>query len=789
MAECAPHLIEEPEEEVEISIIPCTRTLSSSPEVEALVVEDHVPREEIGNLRGTVSHNMTVRQYQKTINDFTKEHFDTLHSDIHISCSEENLVLPDFVNIDFGHQDLVGGRLSKAIRNWELVTQNTWVLGVIKYGYKLDFAFEPPLTSIPIFEELNLPPIEKQAVRDQVHELIIQGAVEKVSDPFTPRFYSKLFVRAKKTSDNTPDYRLIIDLSKLNEYIIVPHFTMESNKSVRRELRPGTFFCKFDLRHAYLHVLIHPRHRKYLSFVLDGEVFQWVSLPFGLAASPFVFTKIVAEVGKFVHIRGLNLLQYLDDWLMMCLIYRLGCLQRDYLLQILWFLGWIVNWKKSVLDLLQITDYLGAQYNSLLLKVFPTQDRWFKIQSVLTNFLTLSSASARTWCQILGLLTSTQEFTPLGRLFLRPLQFHLNYHWQHHRKDLLFPIPITQECKKDLEWWLQPHNVLPGVLWTPPPPELTITADASQEGWGAHMGSLSVKGVWSPQEREQHINWQELKAIHLAIIHFRQHIINKSLMIKSDNVVALAYLEHQGGTRSWNLFVLAREILLLLHQLNCPISVQHISGHLNTWADILSRPKLHQATEWSLHPSVAQAIFLTWFTPKIDLFATKFNSKLPIYCSIRPDPQAFAIDSLSCPWTGMEAYAYPPPRLMQLVLQKIESQPCQVILICPLWPRAPWYTRLLDLMIEVPLKLPIFPKLLKQPQTHQVFHPNPERLNLHAWKLSNITSLREGFLQKLCKESSTGTEHLQELSMRPNGSNTFIGVVKGMPIHSNPLNF
>ena len=784
----AVHLVEDLTEEEEISLLHSLQMASINSE-DVVEVSEHVPSVETEQLLGTVSQSMTVRQHQKTLNNFTKEHFDKLHCDVNISCSEESLIMPDFQEIDFGSENIVGGRLSLAAANWEKISTNPWVLNVVKHGYRLEFAYDPPLTSIPIFDELPLPPKQHQAVRDQVFELLTQGAVEKVDDPFSPRFYSKLFVREKKTTGPVPEYRLIIDLSKLNEYLVVPHFTMETHKSVRRELRPGVFFCKLDLRHAYLHILIDPRHRKYLSFVLDGQVYQWVSLPFGLAASPYVFTKVVAEVSKFVHTRGLNLLCYLDDWIMMCLLFKLGCKQRDYLLQILWYLGWLVNWKKSILDLLQITEYLGAQYNSLLMKVFPTQDRWLKIQSVLTQFLTLQVAPARSWCQILGLLTSTQEFTPLGQLALRPLQFHLNFHWRHHRKNLFYPIPITAECKTDLKWWLDPKNVLPGVPWTPPPPELTLTSDASQDGWGAHMGSLSVKGVWSPQEKKFHINWKELKSIHLAIQFFQSHISNKSLLIKSDNIVALAYLEHKGGTRSWTLFALAREILLLLHSLNTQITVQHISGHLNTWADILSRPKLLQATEWSLHPSVVQAIFQIWGTPQIDLFATKFNFKLPIYCSIRPDPQAYAIDSLSCPWTNMVAYAYPPPRIIPLVLNKIENQPCQVFLICPLWPRAPWFTRLLDLMIAVPLKLPVFHKLLKQPQTHQMYHPNPERLSLHAWKLSSITSLREDFLKKLSRELPTDTESLQALSMRPNGSSTFIGVIKGMPIHSNPLSF
>ena len=730
---------------------------------------------------------MSTRQVQKLTNNFTLAHYKDLHAEYNINYDEEghNLILPDFVHIPFG--DKVGGRISLAWQNWQMVTQNQWILDVVRYGYKLEFQEYPPLTSTPIFEELNLPKAEKLAVHEQVQELINQGAVAEVLNPYTPRFYSKLFVRAKKSEGPTPEYRLIIDLSKLNEFLIVPHFTMESNKSVRNELRQGVFFCKFDLRHAYLHILIHPSSRKYLSFCHNGRVYEWTSLPFGLASSPFVFTKVISEIGKFVHLRGIRIIQFLDDWLLICLIIRIICLQRNFVLQILVALGWLLNEVKSILDPLQYTDYLGAHYNSLTTMVYNTQDRWDKIFQTVTSFIQLSSPPARHWCQVLGLLTSAQEFTQSGRLALRPLQFHLNAHWKGHRHNLFYPIPITPDCIHTLNWWLDPQNVLQGVLWTPPTPTLHITTDASQTAYGGHMGTLTFQGVWNTQQLAKHINWKELKAIHLALLHWQEHIQYQSLMIHSDNMSALAFLRHQGGTHSWELFTLARDIWHLILQAHAHLQVQHISGQNNTWADLLSRPKLLQATEWSLHPSITQAIFKVWGTPHIDLFASKWNKKLPCYCSLMPDNQAYVVDSLSFPWDNLEGYAYPPPRLIGQVLSHIEKHSCLILLVCPLWPRAAWYPRLLDLLVDYPIRLPNIPRLLKQPRTHQVYHAHPERLGLHAWKLSNCNSRREGFLRQLFLGSCTDTGNPQGFSMSLNGKNTFVGVIRGRSIHSIPL--
>ena len=40
-----------------------------------------------------------------------------------------------------------------------------------------------------------------------------------------------------------------------------------------------------------------------------------------------------------------------------------------------------------------------------------------------------------------------------------------------------------------------------------------LFTDASNEGWGAHLGNFTAGGVWSPMESFLHINFLELKAL------------------------------------------------------------------------------------------------------------------------------------------------------------------------------------------------------------------------------------------------------------------------------------
>ena len=67
-------------------------------------------------------------------------------------------------------------------------------------------------------------------------------------------------------------------------------------ESIRTSLIPGEWVSSIDLSDAYLHIPIHPSSRKYLRFCYKAQVFQFTSLPFGLATAPQVFTMIVKEV-------------------------------------------------------------------------------------------------------------------------------------------------------------------------------------------------------------------------------------------------------------------------------------------------------------------------------------------------------------------------------------------------------------------------------------------------------------------------------------------------------------
>ena len=88
-------------------------------------------------------------------------------------------------------------------------------------------------------------------------------------------------------------------------------------------------------------------------------------------------------------------------------------------------------------------------------------------------------------------------------------------------------------------------------------------------------------------------------------------------------------------------------------------------------------------TQWSLHPQVARALLRRWGSPSIDLFVTSLNAKLPLYCSLVPDPQTIFEDAFHLPWDNLDLYAFPPFLLVGRVVARVRETPNLSMTGCP----------------------------------------------------------------------------------------------------------
>jgi hypothetical protein len=85
-------------------------------------------------------------------------------------------------------------------------------------------------------------------------------------------------------------------------------FKMLTHRRLIKCIQPQDWFAAIDLKDAYFHVSILPRHRPFLRFAFEGRAWQYKVLPFGLSLSPVE--------GALAPLRevGVRILNYLDDW-------------------------------------------------------------------------------------------------------------------------------------------------------------------------------------------------------------------------------------------------------------------------------------------------------------------------------------------------------------------------------------------------------------------------------------------------------------------------------------------
>ena len=124
----------------------------------------------------------------------------------------------------------------------------------------------------------------------------------------------------------------------------------------------GEWVTSIDLSDTYLHIPIHPQSRKFLRFHHKGTSYQFTSLPFGLATAPLVFTSLVKEVKLLALQQDIHLHQYLDDWLIRASSQDEAQKHTVKLLSLIQNLGFIVNLRKSELNLQQRFDFIGYRF-------------------------------------------------------------------------------------------------------------------------------------------------------------------------------------------------------------------------------------------------------------------------------------------------------------------------------------------------------------------------------------------------------------------------------------------
>ncbi len=623
------------------------------------------------------------------------------------------------------------GSLVSLVRFWgawlALPNPSRWLLRTIRLGYAIQFARRPP--KYRGIHSTTVRAADAPILRAEIAVLLAKDAIEPVP-PADMRsgFYSPYFIVPKKSGGLRP----ILDLRVLNRALHRLPFKMLTPKRIFGCVRPRDWFAAIDLKDAYFHVSILPRHRPFLRFAFEGRAYQYKVLPFGLSLSPRVFTKVAEAALVPLREQGVRILNYLDDWLILAQSQDQLCEHRDMVLSHLSQLGLQVNCEKCKLSPVQRISFLGMELDSVSQTARLTQERAQSVLNCLNTFKNRTAAPLKQFQRLLGHMAAAAAVTPLGLLHMRPLQ-----HWLHGRvprwawQSGTLRVQVTPACRQTFTPWSDLSFLRAGVPLEQVSRHAVVYTDASAKGWGATFNGHAVSGVWTGPQLHWHINCLELLAVHLALNRLKRRLRGEHVLVRTDNTATVAYINRQGGLRSRRMSQLARHLLLWSRKHLRSLRAIHIPGLLNRTADELSRAAL--PGEWRLHPQTVQLIWRRFGLAQVDLFASLETSHCQLFYSLTDG--TLGTDALAHSWPrGLRKYAFPPVSLLAQTLCKVREEEEQILLVAPYWPTRTWFPELMLLVTTPPWQIPLRKDLLTQ-RRGTLWHPRPDLWKLHVWSL------------------------------------------------------
>ena len=366
----------------------------------------------------------------------------------------------------------VGGALRFHCQEWRKLTDNPWIIQCTQ-GYHLELIGTPP-ENYPVLSPRR-PPEQSRVLEREVQDLLAKDAIKPTTKS---GFFSPMFVVPKKDGG----WRPIINLRKLNAFLSVFHFKMENINSVRDVIQENDYMGKIDLKDAYLTVPVWEKHRKYLKFAWGGQCYQFKSLPFGLATAPRTFTKLLRPVAAEMRRKGVRLVLYLDDILVMAQT-REGL--KEHLSQIasvLQSLGFTLNQQKCVWEPTRRIEFLGFIVDSETQMISLPRDKISKIRKECKSISGKDRVTGRQLAQIIDLLSSAIPAILPAPLHYRALQRLRCQALQQSQGDYESTIHFSTEAQRDLHWWIHNAPHCNGRPIPAPTADLVITSDASKTG-------------------------------------------------------------------------------------------------------------------------------------------------------------------------------------------------------------------------------------------------------------------------------------------------------------------
>ena len=574
------------------------------------------------------------------------------------------------------HVVSVKGRLKRSINFWHSIDANSYILSVIKNGYRIPFVNDPPKA----FIKNNKSALDNvEFVSEAIIELVQSQAVIECDKP--PWVVNPLTVAVNAKGKK----RLVLDLRHVNHHIALEKIKFDDWKVALSYYSKNCFMYSFDFKSGYHHIDIDERYQEFLGFSWDfgrgKRFFMFTVLPFGLASAGHIFTKTVRCLVSHWRAQGLRILVYLDDGLGFGETFEHALFCSNKVRQDVIDSGFVPQEEKCDWLPSQESVFLGIGINTAEGVLSIPESKIVNIRKLAAKAAQVRKCTARKLAAITGKIISISIVAGnVTSLMTKHLHMAIctRSSW-----DSFFTLSDS-EVEELLFWVNNIHDLKARPLCNTVNITRVVYSDASSTACGGY--TVNVKDsvchrTWSSVEQVKSSAWRELMGIKTVLFASEHLFKGQTLKWYSDNQSVVSIVKK--GSMKTDLHAIALSIFKFCLLNNTRIEIEWIPRSLNDKADYIS--KIVDYDDWGVTTEFFNMLNGKWGKHTIDRFASYSNKKVVRFNSKFWTPGSLGIDAFAFDWHADNNWLVPPIYLVPRVLRHMQVCKCLGTLVVPLW--------------------------------------------------------------------------------------------------------
>lgn len=443
-------------------------------------------------------------------------------------------------------------KLRRQLGYWWAIGADKTVLGWIGFGVRLRFEQEPERMKFgnhKSYEE------EKQHIEKE-HEKHVKDGSFRVVNADKVKIGNPIQVEVNEKGKR----RMCVDMRYSNAWLADYEFTQETiNKHVANIVGRGMQMITTDVEKAYYQVPLHKESQGYCGWKHDGKWIVPTIIVFGLSVAPFVFTKIMRVVLKFMRMLGVRGTNCIDDNLWAAEPGEIAIV-KEMVQLVFGRLGWVFNEKCA------LTPSTAVIYNGMWIDT-----EKYEIRATDEKIEAARKLAWKMWLEAADgkklLLRDLQRLA--GRLQSMRLALEGVAVWTRGMYEQIKK--ILRECGQrphkwtrdyaeegaleDIYFWcmrLGKQNGLP-IRDEGEEIHVVINTDASDVGYGATVQRegnnvcVKIAGELPDSVLGESSTARELKGLMMALEEMKGDIKDKTVRVKMDSYPAVRNLVKGGG--------------------------------------------------------------------------------------------------------------------------------------------------------------------------------------------------------------------------------------------------